>query len=256
MKRLLSALVLAALLLSALPVSAGEGMDPLATPTDLCAHENTETVYYFDSPVYSPLDIYTHRVSGPATAETVCTDCGTVISVTFEDNAEEICPHVFRRGKCALCGQESDTAGSGKETVLRLLPMEGGVNHFSLTLTGSDLHEPGGFLVLLAEGAGAAIVLQTAPVLELLDIMGGSLTAEIAAPISTTLNAAVRVYDENGAESAPDHAWTSPRIYTARTADMIVTYTNKSGRESVRKPAWSDAGYFTIPWLGSGTYAY
>ena len=72
----------------------------------LCMHENTETQYYFDFPVYRAVDDLCHAVNGTALVSVVCLDCGEVISVTEENNAEEIRPHVFRNGQCALCGWE------------------------------------------------------------------------------------------------------------------------------------------------------
>ena len=56
MKRIIIALA-AALLAAAVLPAFSEGV-PLSTPTDLCAHEHTETVYYFDSPVYRALDAH------------------------------------------------------------------------------------------------------------------------------------------------------------------------------------------------------
>lgn len=78
----------------------------------LCMHENTETQYYFDFPVYRAVDDLSHAVNGTALVSVVCLNCGEVISVTEENNAEEIRPHVFRNGQCALCGWE----GAPQET--------------------------------------------------------------------------------------------------------------------------------------------
>ena len=71
----------------------------------LCMHENTETQYYFDFPVYRAVDDLCHAVNGTALVSVVCLDCGEVISVTEENNAEEIRPHVFRFRDHTLGGQ-------------------------------------------------------------------------------------------------------------------------------------------------------
>ena len=77
MKRMI-AFAMITLMLAAFSDAAGaEGMVP-ATPTDLsCLHEHTRTtIYFFDSPVYTPIGAETHRVTGPAAVDTVCEDCG------------------------------------------------------------------------------------------------------------------------------------------------------------------------------------
>ena len=78
-----------------------------ASSEETCAHEHTVTAYYFDAPEYFPLGSEDHMVVGPAIVEVTCQDCGAVISVTQESNAQEIRSHVFRNGVCALCGYES-----------------------------------------------------------------------------------------------------------------------------------------------------
>ena len=78
-----------------------------ASAEETCAHEHTVTAYYFDAPEYFPLDGNDHLVVGAAIAEVTCQDCGAVISVTQESNAQETRSHVFRNGVCALCGFEA-----------------------------------------------------------------------------------------------------------------------------------------------------
>ena len=102
-KRFVSAILMLLLFISA--AAAAEAPTP-ATPTDLaCLHEHTKTtVYFFDSPSYTPVNADSHRVYGPATVETVCLDCGEVLSSETVDSAEEIRSHSFKKGVCALCG--------------------------------------------------------------------------------------------------------------------------------------------------------
>ncbi len=122
MKRKLIMLVLALLLLSALPVLSGaEGASP-ATPTDLaCPHTQTRTViYFFDSPAYTALSPEIHRVAGPATVEVTCLTCGALLSSETVNNAEEIRPHSMIRGVCPLCGYRENVHTDRKA------PAEGG----------------------------------------------------------------------------------------------------------------------------------
>ena len=100
------AFVLLMLLLSAM-LCAAEAEEPSpATPTDLsCLHENTkQTIYFFDSPAYTSVSSTSHKVYGPATIQTICLDCGEVLSTETVDYAEELRPHSMKRGQCALCG--------------------------------------------------------------------------------------------------------------------------------------------------------
>ena len=85
-----------------------------ATPTDLgCLHEHVvTTVYFFDSPAYESVSAVSHRVTGPAVVETVCRDCGEVLSDETVNNADEIRPHSFKKGVCALCGYQQAARSS------------------------------------------------------------------------------------------------------------------------------------------------
>ena len=88
------AFVLLMLLLSAM-LCAAEAEEPApATPTDLsCLHENTkQTIYFFDSPAYTSVSSTSHKVYGPATIQTICLDCGEVLSTETVDYAEELRP--------------------------------------------------------------------------------------------------------------------------------------------------------------------
>ena len=78
-----------------------------ASAEETCLHEHTQTAYYFDAPEYFPLDGEYHLVVGMAIVEVTCQDCGEILSVTQESNAQETRSHVFRNGVCALCGYEA-----------------------------------------------------------------------------------------------------------------------------------------------------
>ena len=85
----------------------GEPIADATSAQEACAHEHTEPVYYFDAPEYLPLDGESHMVTGAAIVEVYCQDCGALVDVRQESNAQETRSHVFRNGVCALCGFEA-----------------------------------------------------------------------------------------------------------------------------------------------------
>lgn len=88
----------------------GEPIADAASAQEACAHEHTEPVYYFDAPEYLPLDGESHMVTGAAIVEVYCRDCGALVDVRQESNAQETRSHVFRNGVCALCGYEASVS--------------------------------------------------------------------------------------------------------------------------------------------------
>lgn len=255
----------------------GDGTDPLpeenpdvpgtvpASPTDLCPHSNTKLIYFFDSPEYQPLDEKSHRVSGPALAEIKCSDCGAVISTYKEPDATEIRPHAGRKGRCPLCGWEAnvqDASGAQpRETVRTMAPEEELENQFFCTLTAKDLEKADGTLVLRPDGFEAALALQTRNLADTLEDSDGSLTAELGRVGSGALSASIRLYDAYGFDSSPENQDIFLRIYTGKTDEPLsVTYTNSEGDSRTEPAAWqkpeNSEGFWSIPWLGDGTYGY
>ena len=241
MKRILFAL-LAALFLFACSLSlAEEGTETeeitgepaarsavLATATDLCAHEHTHLDYYFDAPVYSPLNAEEHSVTGRATVQEICDDCGAVLMTEVERDAKTAFPHVFRRDRCVLCGYEGAEKNNRSapelpaELVLLLPADEDLPNQFFCTLTGQDLEEAAAdTLVLRPEGCEAAIAVQTERLREEMDRTGGTLTAEIESPGEGDVTASVRVYTADGEESAPEAEDLSLRFYNDYDGEYI-----------------------------------
>lgn len=238
---------------------------PVATPTDLCAHSSTRMVYYFDAPEYLPLDSKNHQVSGPALVEIVCNECGSVISAYKDANASEVRAHVGRKGKCALCGWEAEvleaSAAEPREFVQAMTAAEENADQFFCTVTGKDLQSAGDTLVLRPEGFAAALALQAKNLQEALDESGGSLTAELGQVDEKKVNASIRLYDAEGTESAPENREISLRFYAVKSdTPLSVTYTNPEGDSRTEKAAWmkpdGSDGFWSIPWLGDGTYGY
>lgn len=275
MKRILFALLVALFLFSC-GVCFAEGTEEnanesevvlpvLATSTDLCAHIHTHTDYYFDAPVYRPLNADYHLVSGRATIQEICDDCGAVLSTNIEKNAETEFPHVFRRNTCVLCGYEGRQQGPAGETsselVLLLHADEEVPNQFFCTLTAQDLDASANTLVLWPEDCETAIALQTERLREEMDRTGGTLTAEIESPGSGDMTASVRLYTAEGQESAPDAEELSLRIYSTFNGEpLTVSYTDAEGETSKEEASWvtpedMDA-YWSVSWMGDGNYTY
>ena len=266
MKRIACVFAVLALLLSALPCFAeGIPAEGYATPTDLCAHETQKTTYYFDAPEYRPLNAEYHRVIGTAIVEVTCLDCGAVLSVSTHRNVEKHYHHVFRNGKCALCGQAGEPAATPEpkeEEVRIILPLEDLPNQYACTLMERDLDPEQTSLVLRPEEEEFAIVLRADLVREDLVAFDGTLTAELRIPEGedNTVNAAIRMYDAEGNETKPDFTYIALRIYGDRGGDSLsVSYTDPEGVTVWEEAGWSpteDEGYWTVPWKGNGTYKY
>ena len=231
-------------------------------PAAPCAHENTVTVYYFDSPDYRALDNGTHSVAGRATAEELCTECGEVLSIRTEESAREIRPHVFHNGMCALCGWEdrsgADDGTAPGEVVVILSAAEDNPDQFFCTLTQADLSKAGDTLVLRPAGSDAAIVLQAKSLREQISSGGGgTLTAEIEKPGSRYVSAFVRMYNADGSETRPGSRGVSLRIYGEYTGTpLTVSFTGTGGASGTEEARWTEEGYWTVTWQGDGVYTF
>ena len=271
MKRFLIVLVSVLLLLSSAFAEEGTenpGMEvPLSTPTDLCTHEHTQTEYYFDSPVYRPLNADGHTVTGRATVLEVCEDCGAVLSSVVSVNAEQVYPHVARKGKCVLCGRElGPKAAPKKEPTeeIRTLPTdEENPTQYFCTLTGRDLEDAADTLVLRPEGCEAAIAFQTEPLRQEIDCTGGTLIAEIENPNPGDVSASVRLYSAEGEESSPEIEKIALRIYAENPGSaLIVAFTGPEGETNKEEASWiipqdpEAEPYWSVTWQGDGLYSY
>ena len=228
-----------------------------------CVHEHTETVYYFDAPEYRPLNEETHLVTGQAVEEVICLDCGATLSQTTVDDADEICPHVFRNGICVLCGRETvaeETAPAATESVIHLFAGNE-PNQYSCTLTGEDLADKGDTLVLRPEGREAAIAVQTAKLRAEIERAGGCFTATIWKPDDQDISTMLCLYDTDGEEVIPVAQGFTLRIYTGNPGTpLTVSYTSPHGATSFEEARWmkndGDEGYWIVTWLGDGVYEY
>ena len=257
---LVLALVLLLLAVLPLPVCGEAASRDLGTPTDLCAHENTETIYYFDSPIYRALDVWTHQVSGRATVVTICTDCGATLSAVVEENAEQIKNHAFARGRCALCGMEAP-APREKEIPLASIE-EGGVptGRFGAAFTVEQLSVGDELWVLRAGEHSPALVLQPRRLKGTLT-PGQVLQAEMRFPDEVTVEIILTVLGTDGVEIPADPGFAALRFYREKEgASVPVLFIGEETEVQEASAGWvkvSGGGYYQLsPLPGNGVYEF
>ena len=264
----------------------GEPIADAASAEEACAHEHTEPVYYFDAPEYLPLDGESHMVTGAAIVEVYCQDCGALVDVRQESNAQETRSHVFRNGVCALCGydaamfteeekaQEAAPADDAEDTAdvwayeetaewtpapvpesVLSLPAGEDPDQYTCTLTGMDLEEAGETLVLLPDGRNTAVVVKTDDLRREIDGTG-TFIAQIGKPGDRFISTSIRVYDAFGAETAPDGQDISLRIYAENNGlPLTVAFTDAYGNTRLTEARWAEEGYWVVNWCGDGLYS-
>ena len=264
----------------------GEPIADAASAEEACAHEHTEPVYYFDAPEYLPLDGESHMVTGAAIVEVYCQDCGALVDVRQESNAQETRSHVFRNGVCALCGydaamfteeekaQEAAPADDAEDTAdvwayeetaewtpvpvpesVLSLPAGEDPDQYTCTLTGMDLEEAGETLVLLPDGRNTAVVVKTDDLRREIDGTG-TFIAQIGKPGDRFISTSIRVYDAYGAETSPDGQDISLRIYAENNGlPLTVAFTDAYGNTRLTEARWAEEGYWVVNWCGDGLYS-
>lgn len=258
------------LLLSGLLSGAAGAEEPsVVTPTDLeCTHEQTKTtIYFFDSPAYMPINAETHRVYGPATVETVCLDCGEVLSVGTVDNAEEIRPHIIRKDQCVLCGYRAKTkAAEKKETAdapgeRTIILQEDSVADglLSLILTNRDLYEleKENVTVLLVRGKSgdAAVALNVASVLGETERTGADLYLKLAEREDGSFYASLYLDSGSGERINPAEAGITVRFYRSSKSSVRASMAAADRDTLVEtESVWNEKGYWSVMYLEEGTY--
>ena len=264
----------------------GEPIADATSAQEACAHEHTEPVYYFDAPEYLPLDGESHMVTGAAIVEVYCQDCGALVDVRQESNAQETRSHVFRNGVCALCGydaamfteeekaQEAAPADDAEDTAdvwayeetaewtpapvpesVLSLPAGEDPDQYTCTLTGMDLEEAGETLVLLPDGRNTAVVVKTEDLRREIDGTG-TFIAQIGKPGDRFISTSIRVYDAYGAETSPDGQDISLRIYAENNGlPLTVAFTDAYGNTRLTEARWAEEGYWVVNWCGDGLYS-
>ena len=264
----------------------GEPIADATSAQEACAHEHTEPVYYFDAPEYLPLDGESHMVTGAAIVEVYCQDCGALVDVRQESNAQETRSHVFRNGVCALCAydaatfteeekaQEAAPADDAEDTAdvwayeetaewtpvpvpesVLSLPAGEDPDQYTCTLTGMDLEEAGETLVLLPDGRNTAVVVKTDDLRREIDGTG-TFIAQIGKPGDRFISTSIRVYDAYGAETSPDGQDISLRIYAENNGlPLTVAFTDAYGNTRLTEARWAEEGYWVVNWCGDGLYS-
>lgn len=267
MKRTLTFALLMLLLFALCCVAEAEETD-MATPTDLsCLHENTkETIYFFDSPAYTSVSATSHKVYGPATIQTVCLDCGEVLSTETVDYAEELRPHSMKRGQCALCGysdnnwthQELPKDVTGERTLLAQED-EDIQGLLFLTLSKEDLValNNSNISVALIRGNNGtvAIALDVKNVLTQARTTETDLYLELAEKEDGSFYVAVRLVSPSGEEIQPDGEGINLRIYREIFSDVRVSVAPVNKEKLVEtKGTWDEHGYWSVQYQEEGTY--
>ena len=267
MNKRLIAFAMLALMLLALSGAAGEEEIP-ATPTDLsCPHEHTKTtIYFYDSPAYIPIDGNSHRVYGPATVETVCEDCGELISAEYVSDAEEIRPHSMKKGACVLCGYKSPVKTeeprkadrSGTETIV-IREDAAGDGVMSLTLSEAELSElnRNGVSTVVARGkdGGAAFVLNVKEALAQAKTAEASLVLELAEREDGSVFAGMYLLAASGKRIQAERGGATLRLYRdQKTGQRVSVASEDSEVLTETLGVWDDRGFWSVPYLNEGTY--
>ena len=260
------AFVMTVLLLSVC-LSGLAGAESPATPTDLgCMHEHRKiTVYFYDSPSYTPVNGETHKVYGPAVVETDCEDCGAVLSIEETANAEEIHPHSLKNGVCALCGfhvrtrQPDRPTGDtpGERTVYA--SRDGGSNGMlTLTLSPAELTEMESdqvqVVIVRGESGETAIALPVQEVLTQTEKTGTDLYLQMAEQEDGSLFAGLYLVS-GSAWTEPDDDGITLRFYQQTKTNVRVSVSPADTDQLMdAKSEWNDKGYWSVPYVAEGTY--
>ena len=214
--------ILMLLLFMLLSGAAGAEEPVPATPTDLeCAHEHTKTtIYFFDSPVYVTINAESHRVTGPATIETVCLDCDEVLASETVDNAEEIRPHSMKRGVCALCEQASISTA-----------------------------------LVRGETGTAAVAIGVPEMLGQTEQAGADLYLQLAEREDGSFFAGLYLISGSETRTEPEDEGITLRFYRQTRSDVRVSLAPADEDTLIEtEGVWNDKGYWSVPYLEEGTY--
>lgn len=233
---------------------------------EACAHEHRRTtIYFFDSPSYTAISPTSHRVSGAATVETVCEDCGALLSSEVVDSAEEVRPHSMKGGVCALCGYRTkvapDPVGSSRQTtpgerIITAQPDDSGL--FELTLSEEDLtaltNARVRTVLVRGKGGDAVIALDVAEMKAEAGATGANLTLELAEREDGSFFAGLYLNGSHG-KQVPKETGVRLRFYRdSEEKTRFSVAPSDSETLSDVSADWNEAGYWSVPYVGEGTY--
>ena len=254
---------IAAVLLLSLFVLAAAA-EEAATPTDLtCSHEHTKVVlYFYDSPVYTPISAASHRVSGPATQKVVCLDCGEELSSEEVANAETVRPHSFKKGVCALCGYRLTTDPDllypdlpGERT---LVAQETSAGVLTLTLTHTDLsalfNAHVATVLIRGRTDAAAVAVDVAQALDMTEAASSELVVEISEREDGSLFAGIFLKEASGTRTSVTGTGFTLRFYTQQQSglEFVLITEDDEIRELAGEPGGN--GCWMVPYVAEGNY--
>ena len=261
-----SALILLLLLCALVPAVPAAAEETAATPTDLdCPHLHTRTTcYFFDGPAYTSISSACHLVSGAATVETVCEDCGKVLSSEYVAVAEEVRPHSMKNGVCALCGyrgktqapREARTDVPGERTIYAEADAE---DLLTITLSCDDLLalRNANVTTALVRGAAgdAAIALDVRETLLQLEATDSVLYMEMAEREDGSVFAGLYLVTGPGPRQEPDDAGITLRFYQPVRSEIRVSLAPVDADTLLNTEiTWNERGYWSVPYTREGTY--
>ena len=267
MKRLFTFAILV-LMLAVFSGTAGAEHPVPATPTDLaCAHEHTRTtIYFYDSPAYAPVGTDAHRVFGPADVETVCLDCGEVLSLLKMNNAEEIRPHSMKKGVCALCGyrepvltnehRRADRAG--EQTIIAR--EDGSVSGLlTVTLSEEELSAMSGAgvstVLIRGRNGSAEISLDVRDALAQTEAGGLDLFVEFEEQPDGSFFAGLYLVTASGERIRVENEGITLRFYQEdREGNRVSVAPADTDTLVETKSVWDERGFWSVPYLEEGTY--
>lgn len=243
------------------------GKDP-ATPTDLsCLHEHTVTkIYFYDAPVYTTLNAESHRVYGAAEIRTLCEDCGEILAIEVQTDAEEVRPHTIKKGVCVLCGYREPVRETkapekprdlpGEQTLIAKPETEKG-DLLTLTLTPEELSAlaEAGISTALVKGEPGAvgIAVSVTDMLRQTKEAEAKLYMELAERPDESFFASVSLIGRDGEKTEPQGV--AIRFFLDSPADVRITLAPSDKDTLVEtKGSWDEHGYWSVPYVEEGTY--
>jgi len=267
-----AALVIALIALILLPcMTLTEGNEP-ATPTDLCTHEHTHLVVYFDdSPQYTPISRTQHQVQGAGLVEVLCDDCGQLLSSEHQEQVEEVRDHTIRNGKCALCGyrvpKDEDLPVTAEdipgEATLRADKVEES-RQWELSITKEELEDLKKDQVQTALIRGAEM--EAGFVFSIDNVCGQMKTAGMHLMVTmekreeNDYSLFARLLDASGEEDPAVFEQCFLRFYQPKEPPLTLVWTSPENELKEIAGIWfepgqdGEEGFWAFPWPGSGSF--
>lgn len=265
-----AALVIALLLLPCMTLAEG---DSPATPTDLCTHQHTHSVVYFDdSPQYTPINRTQHQVQGAGLVEVLCDDCGQLLSSEHQELVEEVRDHTIRNSKCALCGyrvpKEEELPVTSEdipgEAMLRADKMEAS-RQWEFSITREELEDlkkdQMQTALIRGEEMEAGFVFSIDNVYGQMKTAGMHLMVTMEEREENDYSLFARLLDASGEEEDPAvFEQCFLRFYQPKEPPLTLVWTSPENELKEIAGSWvepnqdGEEGFWAFPWPGSGNF--